>query len=170
VTLKWEKLPKMHMKRDELAACIGPDGMIYAVGGYGGGDNSSLASVERFNVHSQKWELIAPLREARRALTAVALPDGIYAIGGFNGEQYRNVVEKYDFENNEWLPVTPMISPRCTLSCVVSPDYMNIYAIGGFNGQPLKSVEKFNIHQEKWEELPPMKHARFMHSCIVVSV
>lgn len=76
----------MHMKRDELAACLGPDGFIYAIGGYGGGDNSSLSSVERFNPETQKWELIAPLKEARRALTAVALPDGIYAIGGFNGE------------------------------------------------------------------------------------
>ena len=35
----WSKMPKMHMKRDELAACIGPDGKVYAIGGYGGADN-----------------------------------------------------------------------------------------------------------------------------------
>lgn len=28
-------------KRDELAVALGPDGMIYAIGGYGGGPSSS---------------------------------------------------------------------------------------------------------------------------------
>ena len=42
------------------------------------------------------------MKEPRRALTAVALPDGIYAIGGYNGKEYVNTVEKYDFFANEW--------------------------------------------------------------------
>lgn len=39
----------MNMKRDELAACLGPDNKIYAIGGYGGGDNACLSSAERFD-------------------------------------------------------------------------------------------------------------------------
>lgn len=31
----------------------------------------------------------------RRALTAVTLPDGIYAIGGFDGFNYLSSVERY---------------------------------------------------------------------------
>jgi hypothetical protein len=38
VSLKWGQLPSMLTRRDELAATIGPDGKIYAVGGYGGPD------------------------------------------------------------------------------------------------------------------------------------
>lgn len=34
---KWSSLPNMLLKRDELSVAFGPDGMIYAVGGYGGG-------------------------------------------------------------------------------------------------------------------------------------
>lgn len=37
-TMTWEKLPPMITKRDELAVTLGPDGKIYAVGGYGGSD------------------------------------------------------------------------------------------------------------------------------------
>ena len=37
------------------------------------------------------------MNEARRALAAVALPDGIYAIGGYDGKQYLDSVEKYNF-------------------------------------------------------------------------
>jgi influenza virus NS1A-binding protein len=39
----------MNMKRDELAACLGPDNKIYAIGGYGGGDNTCLSSAERYD-------------------------------------------------------------------------------------------------------------------------
>lgn len=42
------------------------------------------------------------MKEARRALTSVALPDGIYAIGGYNGKEYINTVERYDIFTNEW--------------------------------------------------------------------
>lgn len=112
----------MHMKRDELAACYGPDNKIYAIGGYGGGDNSCLQSAERYDPKTGKWELIAPMKEARRALTAVALPDGIYAIGGYNGKEYINTVERYDIFTNEWTPIKPMNKARCTLSAVASPD------------------------------------------------
>ena len=34
---KWNKLPDMLMKRDELSVAFGPDGRIYAIGGFGGG-------------------------------------------------------------------------------------------------------------------------------------
>jgi hypothetical protein len=32
--------------------------------------------------------------EGRRALNAVALPDGIYVLGGYNGSEYLNTVQK----------------------------------------------------------------------------
>ena len=43
-----------------------------------------------------KWELLKSLKEHRRALALVALPDGIYAVGGYNGKEYLSSVEKYD--------------------------------------------------------------------------
>jgi len=33
---KWIPYPPLKIKRDELAITIGPDGKIYAIGGYGG--------------------------------------------------------------------------------------------------------------------------------------
>jgi hypothetical protein len=62
------------------------------------------------------------MKDPRRALAAVALPDGIYAIGGYNGKEYIGTVERYDFFSNEWIQVTSMNKPRCTLSAVASPD------------------------------------------------
>lgn len=54
----------------------------------------------------------------RRALSAVTLADGIYAIGGFDGSSYLNSVEKYDEYSNTWTMITGMKEARCTHSAV----------------------------------------------------
>lgn len=44
-------------RRDELAACLGPDNKIYAIGGYGGSSNAScLKTVERLDPCTGHWE------------------------------------------------------------------------------------------------------------------
>lgn len=65
-----------------------------------------------------------------------------------------------------------MLSPKCTLSCVVSkPDYRYIYAIGGFNGEPLAEVERYDVTQEEWVKISQsMLQRRFMHSTLMVSM
>ena len=56
------------------------------------------------------------MREGLRAHNAVALPDGLYIIGGYNGKEYLNSVQKkeafsikitlqsyrYDLSNKKW--------------------------------------------------------------------
>ena len=61
----WNDMPSLNTKRDELAVTVGPDGMVYAIGGYGGPANTCLSSVERFNQTTQEWETVAPLNEPR---------------------------------------------------------------------------------------------------------
>ena len=34
------------------------------------------------------------MEEGVRALSAVALPDGVYMLGGYNGKEYLNTVQK----------------------------------------------------------------------------
>lgn len=123
------------MRRDELAAVLGPDNKVYAIGGYGGSANSScLSSVERYDPMTNKWEQIANMHQGRRALAAVALPDGIYAIGGYNGKDYISSVERFDISTGVWVQVSNLTSPKCTMSAVSSLNFQSIYVIGGFNG------------------------------------
>ena len=58
--------------------------------------SSCLRAVERFDPLKNRWEQLPSMNEPRRALSAVALPDGVYAIGGYNGKEYLDTVEKYD--------------------------------------------------------------------------
>ncbi len=101
---------------------MGPDNKIYAIGGFGGPKNSCLNAAERYDPVKNEWEKIADLNIPRRALSAVALPDGIYAIGGFDGQNYLSSIEKYDENNNEWKFVSSMNYARCTLSAIATPD------------------------------------------------
>jgi influenza virus NS1A-binding protein len=58
------------------------------------------------------------MNEARRALSAAVLADGIYAIGGFDGNNYMNSVEKFEEGDREWTYVASMKQARCTHSAV----------------------------------------------------
>lgn len=167
---QWHKCASMINRRDELAACIGPDGLIYAIGGYGGPTNSScLRSVERYDPVKNKWESIASMNEGRRALAAIALPDGIYAIGGYNGKDYISSVERYSIEHDEWTVVCHLNSPKCTMTAVVAPNHRFFYVIGGFNGSQLNEVEVFDAQTQTLTQFAwPMKQKRFMHSSAVI--
>ncbi len=90
----WTQIPSMLCRRDELALTIGPDQKIYAIGGFGGAERSPLRDCERYDPSTGKWEAIAPLNSARRALASVCLPDGIYAIGGFDKTKSLATVER----------------------------------------------------------------------------
>jgi hypothetical protein len=48
--------------------------------------------VEVFDIRGEKWSRAPSLNVPRRALAAAALADGIYAIGGFDGNKNLNSV------------------------------------------------------------------------------
>ena len=74
------------------------------------------------------------MNEGKRALNAVALPDGLYVLGGYNGKEYLNSVQRYDYFSQNWSTMRPMNSSRGTFASLVSQNCNYIYAIGGFNG------------------------------------
>lgn len=53
-----------------------------------------LKTAERYNPETGQWEEIAQMAEGRRSHATVTMPDGVYALGGFNGSKYLNSVEK----------------------------------------------------------------------------
>lgn len=71
---------------------VGKNNKIYAIGGFGGVNNSPLRSAEVYDPKNEKWRLLPNMNEPRRALSAAVLADGIYAIGGFDGNNYMSSV------------------------------------------------------------------------------
>lgn len=69
----------------------------------------------------------------RRAMSAITLLDGVYVIGGFDGDKYLNSVERFDERTGNWEFVEPMNEARCTFAVIASQDLQSVYVFGGFN-------------------------------------
>lgn len=161
-------LPKMITNRDEIGVTKSFDEEeIYAIGGFGGKSKSCLKSCERFSFERKCWEGIADLNSPRRALAAVCLKNGVYAIGGFNGTNYLATVEKYDAGANRWDFVASMKCGRCMVQAVASEDGRGIWVIGGFNNQPVKMIEYYDSEEDKWVTKSFGNKRRYMHSAII---
>lgn len=111
-----------------------------------------------------------PSEKGLRALSAVIQPDGIYILGGYNGDTYVNEVHRYDVQADGWKKMPPMNTPRGTFVAVSSRNFNYIYAIGGFNGEPLAHVERYDAMTNSWEYLSPMHNKRFMHAAVIASI
>ena len=105
----------------DFAAASSGDGSIYVLGGQfsalvqtiftGPGYNSSIAA-SRFDIAGNTWYPIRNMQTKRAGLSAVALGEFIYAIGGHgcDGAQcsVSNSVERYRLATNTWEYVAPM--------------------------------------------------------------
>lgn len=68
---------------------------------------------------------IASLSIGRDGIGVSVLGDSIISVGGYDGNQYMKVVEKYDAENNEWTELTSINYARAGPCIVAIP---NVYA------------------------------------------
>ena len=116
----------MNYIRDELGVVVGRDGQIYAIGGYGwrqGQETENearcLSSVEK-RKDTGEWEEVHSMAVGRRAMAVVTLLDGVYAIGGFDGNNYLSSVERLDEKTGVWTNLQPMAQPRCTFAVVAT--------------------------------------------------
>lgn len=163
-TNTWSTSAPLPTPRAGLGAALGPDGRIYAVGGWsnslaGAAPNGQFATVEVYDPASDTWHTVAPLPTARSALAVVTGPDGrIYAIGGGYPEALGSVslLDAYDPSTNTWNAVTNMPTDRANLAAVMGPDG-RIYAIGGSfwheGPQGLSAVEAYTASANRWEKV-----------------
>ena len=142
--------------RDSLAAATGPDGRIYAIGGFDGSNH--LDRVEAYDVATNTWSTEAPLPVARGNLPVATGPDGrIYAIGGLTDSGATSEVDAYDTTTNTWTTVASMPSgARSDFAAATGPDG-RIYAIGGSDGtNVLSRVEAYDTTTNTWTTEAPM--------------
>ena len=97
---------------------------------------------------------------------AVAVLDGkLYAVGGFNGDDFLNSVERHDPATNAWEAVAPLTLAR--FGAGVAALEGKLYAVGGRTSEEddetevdSHSVERFDPASNAWEEVAPMATAR----------
>ena len=83
---------------------------LYAVGGYDGGN---LSSVEWYDPALDAWEAVAPMATARCHLAVAVLDGKLYAVGGHNdNDGHLSSAERYNPALDAWEEVAPMAAAR----------------------------------------------------------
>ena len=112
-TNSWSYSAPMNSPRINFAAVRGPDGHIYALGGFNRTCDfiCDLASVERYNPATDSWSYVAPMLEGRNCLAAASDTGGIYVAGGDNHQGpslVLNSAEAYSKGSNSWSTLPPL--------------------------------------------------------------
>ncbi|GHO79836.1 hypothetical protein KSD_76070 [Ktedonobacter sp. SOSP1-85] len=161
----WTTGTQMPTHRGYLAAVLGPDGLIYAIGGtnrVADSGNNQLSTVDTYDPLTDTWTTLAStLPTPRSNLTATVGADGrIYVIGGKLDSGELNVVEAYNVRTQTWTTLAPMPTARYGLASALGPDG-RIYVMGGINASGiLKTVEAYDPKTNTWTPLAPMPTAR----------
>lgn len=59
----------------------------------------------RYDPKTDMWTAVASMSISRDAVGVCLLGDKLYAVGGYDGQTYLNIVEAYDPQTNEWTQV-----------------------------------------------------------------
>ena len=168
----WVSLPDMPTPRAGLAAAI-VGRAIYAIGGRdsGGGPCSQapggeLATVERFDIPTQRWSTVAPLPSARSDLGAIAHGGKIYVFGGCRVRRdfsiaFLDDVDVYNPRTNRWSTAPADLPTARAAMYGVGQKGGRIYVIGGWaGGGPLATNEVYKVAADAWGTAAPMLTAR----------
>lgn len=108
---QWKTMRDMKVPRTRAAVAICA-GEIYVIGGHG----DDQCSIESFNTLKNCWYDRSPMNSWRFDVGIAEYNDYIYAVGGFFGSEYVDIVEKYDAHTDAWTTVNIFFSTFCRCS------------------------------------------------------
>jgi N-acetylneuraminic acid mutarotase len=163
----WREEPETPTLRD------GPSGAVlgssaYLVGGIADFDSDgttadSLATVERFDFRTGRYETLPPLPRALNHVGVAAVDGTLYAVGGLTDdlEAFTATGDAWRLTgpNGRWEPIAPMPTPRGAAGVAVLDG--KIYVAGGVaEMRRLRTLEAYDPRTDTWEQLEPMRVER----------
>ncbi|XP_055330580.1 kelch-like protein 12 isoform X2 [Paramacrobiotus metropolitanus] len=120
VSNSWSKVAAMPTARFGVSACVGPDGLLYVIGGHHGDfGEHEFGCVEAYDVGADRWFSKNSMNKERFNGRSVCVKDYIYALGGCIGSDYGDSVEVYDHVTDSWTVLKAQLpSGRNSFGCV----------------------------------------------------
>lgn len=150
-----------HLSQARCAAGVTAlNGKIYAIGGYN--QSECLDTVECYDPSSNKWTMLARMRERRARFTAAVLHGQIYAVGGSTGSRDQLSVEKYDPIGDKWSQAPPL--PVSCSGVAVAVMKNKLYCIGGVQQSTgvagIKLCHQYDPITQSWQSIAPLNTGR----------
>lgn len=135
----WARGAAMPLVRSYLAAVVGPDGRIYAMGGEGHAGKPTK-TVQAYDVRTGQWTLRAPMPIPSAGPLAATVGGKIYVVGTSGKTQV------YDPERDRWR-IAGSLPPHFMASAAVAGPGSTIYMIGQV---PHTNLEVFDTRSHTW--------------------
>lgn len=163
----WVSLATMPAPRGAGGVAFG-EGKIWYVGGIDAERNLSN-SLFVYDIATDKWEEMPPMKHARDHLRLEYYDGALYALSGRRDDMRFNLphVEKFDVATQQWTDVAPLPTPRGGFGSTVLNG--KIYTFGGESVWTcFATVEAFDPSTDTWETYPDLPEAR--HGIIAGSI
>ncbi|XP_072170995.1 kelch-like protein 8 [Diadema setosum] len=156
-----QDLPAANLVKDSrrLVSRKSTAGVLFVVGGRGA-SGDPFKSSECYDLRNNRWIPVTEMSTKRRHVGVTATSEGhIFAVGGFDGREHLNSVEKFEPHANKWVHLPSMKRPRRGLG--VTQLGSPIYAIGGLDDNVcFNDVERYDHSTTTWSSAAPMNCAR----------
>ena len=107
---------------------------------------------------------LPPCIQGRSVGNLILMDHYLYFIGGFNGNRAVPNVERFDFFQNQWENVCPLIHRRSSFGSFIHNS--KIYIFGGVMGSVVHhTMEEYNPKENKWTIFASLRYGR--SSCFV---
>ncbi|KAK9531138.1 hypothetical protein VZT92_010582 [Zoarces viviparus] len=135
-----------------------PNAILLAIGGWS--TNNSTNFIEAYNVRADCWMKVTHHVEHPCAYHGTACLNGsVYCVGGFDGVERFNSVNRFDLRTHTWHDVVPMNHRRSHVSVTVLDGC--IYAMGGSDEHArLCTAERYRPETNQWSCIAPMQEHR----------
>ncbi|HXU61693.1 MAG TPA: hypothetical protein VN962_08345 [Polyangia bacterium] len=157
--------PRTSVPRPTAAAALGPNGLVYLVGGTAKASAAFDGVVEAYDPVRNKWSTgLIPMPTPRMQLGLAAGSDGrLYAIGGVDASFARSgAVEAYDIASNSWSILSALPEDVAWPGVATGPDG-RIYALGGDSGMTpsfQNTVNAYTPKTNRWTSVAPLSEGR----------
>jgi len=148
-------LPDLPENRELHSTAFTADGLLLTIGG-------DVLSVLVMDFASQTWNSHSYLDTDRNLASAVTMPDGIYLLGGSEGENQKDTSSFLPTGSSQW-ETGPSLPSALDSSCVVQTSDSSFVMIGGKPDS--KQVAEYNTATGEWNSWPSLSHGRSAHAC-----
>lgn len=138
---------------------------VYVVGGRNGID-CQLATLERYDLLADEWEMMESMKHARTAVGACSLNGLLYVVGGecavnspHDDTMYVRYTECFDPLVREWILLADIAIQRSFISVAALNGYL--YAVGGEDRTcSYNYVERYDPKTNMWTTVQSMRRKR----------
>lgn len=162
----WSRLPDLPTKRGALGLAH-IENKLYAIGG--AANENKYATVECFDIQTQKWTTKASMPTSREHLAVTVLQNEIHALGGYNTDRFgsQTTHEVYSPQTNTWRTAAPLPIRLCGFSAESIGN--TLYVFGGEQGWAISPyVFAYNPKSDSWIRLPDLPEARYASTAVRV--